>query len=215
MSIDVRAPVLREPPLGTAIFWTRYRVAAALGGGPRGPEPFGRVWTDSRTLLLGDVFVALSGERFDGHDHLAASVDAGAAGVVVSDARRAVGLGVPAYLVPDTRAALGALARYHRRAWGGTVIGIVGANGKTTTKELLRAALGSRLEVHATVANYNNLIGVPLTLLQMPRHSDVAVVEMGTNAPGEIAALRAIAEPDIVVVTSIAEEHLEGLGDLA
>jgi UDP-N-acetylmuramoyl-tripeptide--D-alanyl-D-alanine ligase len=94
------------------------------------------------------------------------------------------------------------------------VVGVVGTNGKTSTKELIRAALDSRLEVHATTLNLNNLIGVPQTLLAVPDHADVAVIEMGTNQPGEIAALRAIAEPTIVVVTSIAEEHLEGLGDL-
>src|SRR6185436_14729121 len=87
-------------------------------------------------------------------------------------------------------------------------------NGKTSTKELIRAALDSRLEVHATHLNLNNLIGVPQTLLAIPDHADVAVIEMGTNQPGEIATLREIAEPTIVVVTSIAEEHLEGLGDL-
>jgi UDP-N-acetylmuramoyl-tripeptide--D-alanyl-D-alanine ligase len=94
------------------------------------------------------------------------------------------------------------------------VIGIVGTNGKTSTKELVRAALGSRLRVHATVGNYNNLVGVPQTLFALPDEADVAVIEMGTNQPGEVAALRAIVEPDVVVVTSIAEEHLEGLGDL-
>jgi UDP-N-acetylmuramoyl-tripeptide--D-alanyl-D-alanine ligase len=134
---------------------------------------------------------------------------------VVSDERRAAGLGVPVYLVRDTLQALGALARHRRRAWGRTVVGVVGTNGKTSTKELLRAALGAARVVHATVGNYNNLVGVPLTLFAIPDDADVAVIEMGTNQPGEVAALRAIVEPDVVVVTSIAEEHLEGLGDLA
>ena len=89
------------------------------------------------------------------------------------------------------------------------------SNGKTSTKELIKAALGSRLEVHATRGNLNNLIGVPLTLLSMPATVDVAVVEMGTNMPGEVPRLRAIVEPNITIVTSVAEEHLEGLGDLA
>ena len=95
------------------------------------------------------------------------------------------------------------------------MVAVVGTNGKTSTKELIRAALGSRLEVHATTGNLNNLVGVPLTLLALPDAADVAVIEMGTNAPGEIARLRAIVEPDVTVVTSIAEEHLEGLGDVA
>jgi UDP-N-acetylmuramoyl-tripeptide--D-alanyl-D-alanine ligase len=94
------------------------------------------------------------------------------------------------------------------------VVGVVGTNGKTSTKELLRAALGSMLEVHATSANLNNLVGVPLTLLAIPDAADIAVVEMGTNQPGEVPRLRAIVEPDVTVVTSIGEEHLEGLGDL-
>jgi UDP-N-acetylmuramoyl-tripeptide--D-alanyl-D-alanine ligase len=116
--------------------------------------------------------------------------------------------------VDDTTRALGRLARYRRRVWGRPVVGVVGTNGKTSTKELLRAALSSVLRVHATVGNYNNLVGVPLTLFALPDDADIAVIEMGTNQPGEVEALRAIVEPDVVVVTSIAEEHLEGLGDL-
>ncbi len=215
MSIEVRAPERRDPPPTAPAFWTRDRVAVALGGGPAGSGRFGRVWTDTRTLQPGDLFVALTGPAFDGHDFLARAVEAGAGGVVVSRPERAAGLGVPAYVVADTLQALGALARFRRRAWNGPVIAVVGSNGKTSTKELLRAALESRLEVHASEANNNNLVGVPLTLLALPDHADVAVVEMGTNQPGEIASLRAVAEPDVVVVTSIAEEHLEGLGDLA
>jgi UDP-N-acetylmuramoyl-tripeptide--D-alanyl-D-alanine ligase len=215
MSIDVRAPERREPAASAPTFWTRDRVSAALGAGPRGSGRFGRVWTDTRTVQPADLFVALRGPTFDGHDFLGAAVDAGAGGVVVSDGARGAHLGVPVYVVDDTTSALGALARFRRRAWNGPVIGVVGSNGKTGTKELLRAALGARLEVHASAANFNNLIGVPITLLALPDAADVAVVEMGTNHPGEIATLRAIVEPDIVVVTSVAEEHLEGLGDLA
>ncbi|HET7631748.1 MAG TPA: UDP-N-acetylmuramoyl-tripeptide--D-alanyl-D-alanine ligase [Gemmatimonadaceae bacterium] len=207
------------PPAGsgdgrTASFWTRDRVAAALGGGPRGGEPLGRVWTDTRTVQPGDLFVALTGPNFDGHEFLAAAEERGAAGVVISAADRAAGLRIPVYVVRDTLSALGALARARRRAWGGPVVGVVGSNGKTSTRELLRAALSATRRVHASAANFNNLVGVPRTLLDLPDDAEVAVVEMGTNQPGEIAALRAIAEPDVVVVTSIAEEHLEGLGDL-
>ena len=175
----------------------------------------GRVSSDTRSLQSGDLFVALVGENFDGHNFLRDAARAGAAGAVVSRLDQVRGLGIPVYQVDDTRAALGALGRYRRRAWNGPVVGIVGTNGKTSTKELVRAALDSRLEVHATTGNLNNLVGVPQTLLAIPDHADVAVVEMGTNQPGEIAALRAIAEPTLVIVTSIAEEHLEGLGDLA
>jgi UDP-N-acetylmuramoyl-tripeptide--D-alanyl-D-alanine ligase len=182
---------------------------------PTGSECFGRVWTDTRTIQPGDLFVALVGERFDAHDFLADAVARGAAGVVVSRPERAAGLGVPVYQVRDTLVALGALGTERRRTLNKPVVGVVGTNGKTSTKELLKAALGSVLEVHATTGNLNNLIGVPITLLAMPDAADVAVIEMGTNQPGEVARLRAIVEPNITVVTSIAEEHLEGLGDLA
>ncbi|HEX7941595.1 MAG TPA: Mur ligase family protein, partial [Gemmatimonadaceae bacterium] len=195
-------------------FWTLDRVADALGDGPRGPTGLVRIATDTRSVGAGDCFVALKGEKFDAHAFLADAVAKGAGAVVVHDAERAKNLGVPVYVVDDTTRALGRLARYRRRVWGRPVVGVVGTNGKTSTKELLRAALGSVLRVHATIGNYNNLVGVPQTLFALSDDADIAVIEMGTNQPGEIAALRAIVEPDIVVVTSIAEEHLEGLGDL-
>jgi UDP-N-acetylmuramoyl-tripeptide--D-alanyl-D-alanine ligase len=201
-------------------FWTRDRVAAALndvavGNQPAGPELFRRVWTDTRTIEQGDLFVALAGERFDAHDFLREAVAKGASGLVVSRAAAAANLGVPVFEVSDTLGALGALGRFRRKAWSGPVVAVVGTNGKTSTKELIRAALASRLDVHATTGNLNNLVGVPLTLLALPDAADAAVIEMGTNTPGEIMRLRAIVEPDITVVTSIAEEHLEGLGDVA
>jgi UDP-N-acetylmuramoyl-tripeptide--D-alanyl-D-alanine ligase len=205
-----QASALEQPK-----FWTLDRVAAALGAGPRGSTELSRISTDTRLVAPNSCFVALKGEKFDAHDFLADAVAKGATALVVSDARRAARLGVPVYEVADTVTALGALARYRRRVWGRPVVGVVGTNGKTSTKELLRAALGGALEVHATVGNYNNLVGVPLTLFALPDHADIAVIEMGTNHPGEVASLRAIVEPDVVVVTSIAEEHLEGLGDLA
>ncbi|MGH7678407.1 MAG: UDP-N-acetylmuramoyl-tripeptide--D-alanyl-D-alanine ligase [Gemmatimonadaceae bacterium] len=223
MSIEAKgpAPIVPEADVsGAAPFWTVDRVADALDPRalsplPRGSQALGRVWTDTRSIRPGDVFVALTGERFDAHAFLRDAVRDGAAAVVVSRLTESKGLGVPVFHVDDTRNALGLLGRYRRRAWNGPVVGVVGTNGKTSTKELIRAALDSRLEVHATHLNLNNLVGVPQTLLAIPDHADVAVIEMGTNQPGEIAALRAIAEPNVVVVTSIAEEHLEGLGDLA
>ena len=205
-----QASALEQP-----LFWTLDRVADALGCGPRGSTQLARISTDTRLVAPNSCFIALRGETFDAHDFLPVAVAKGATALVVNDARRAAGLGVPVYEVPDTVAALGALARYRRRAWGRPVVGVVGTNGKTSTKELLRAALGGALDVHATVGNYNNLVGVPLTLFALPDHADIAVIEIGTNQPGEVESLRAIVEPDIVVVTSIAEEHLEGLGDLA
>jgi len=195
-------------------FWTFDRVAQALGTGPRGSQELAAVSTDTRTAGSGDLFVALAGERYDAHDFLGAAVERGCAALVVSRFPRER-LGVPIYHVPDTLTALGSLARYRRRAWGKTVIAIAGSNGKTSTKDLVRSALGAVLEVHATSGNLNNQIGVPLTLLAVPDTADVAVIEMGTNYPGEIPILRSIAEPDLAIVTSIGEEHLEGFHDLA
>ena len=121
----------------------------------------------------------------------------------------------PVYVVRDTREALGALAHYRRQAWGKPVIAVGGSNGKTSTKAMLAAMLAGAYDVHATIGNLNNEIGVPLTLLSLPDDADVAVVEAGTNSPGEIARLRAMIAPDVTVITSIGEEHLEGFGDLA
>jgi UDP-N-acetylmuramoyl-tripeptide--D-alanyl-D-alanine ligase len=201
-------------------FWTMDRVADALAGVaagalPRGPRELVGVETDTRTIRTGTLFVALRGERFDAHDFLADAVRAGAQALVVDDPARAAGLGVAIYVVTDTRAALGALGYFRRRAWGRPVIAVGGSNGKTSTKELLAAALGGAYRVHATTGNLNNEIGVPQTLLSLPDEADLAVVEAGTNAPGEIARLRRIIAPDVTVITSIGEEHLEGLGDLA
>ena len=196
-------------------FWTIDRIADALGSGPRGLTAISRIATDTRNVAADSCFVALEGESFDAHDFLADAVAKGAIALVVNDARRATNLGVPVFEVADTLTALGVLARYRRRVWGRPVVGVVGTNGKTSTKELLRAALGGALRVHATTGNYNNLVGVPLTLFALPDDADIAVIEMGTNHPGEVATLRVIVEPDVVVVTSIAEEHLEGLVDLA
>jgi UDP-N-acetylmuramoyl-tripeptide--D-alanyl-D-alanine ligase len=201
-------------------FWTLDRVAEALAAvavtpPPRGPTPLSAVNTDTRTVARGNLFVALRGERFDAHEFLADAVTKGATALVVSDAKAAATLGVPVFVVSDTTVALGLLGRYRRRAWGRTIVAVAGSNGKTSTKELTSAALGTRLSVYATRGNLNNHVGVPLTLLAIPDDADVAVVEIGTNHPGEVGALRALVEPDVAIVTSIGEEHLEGLGDLA
>jgi UDP-N-acetylmuramoyl-tripeptide--D-alanyl-D-alanine ligase len=210
MSI-VHAPITVAP----SSFWTLARVVDALGVGFGDDRAVRAVCTDTRAVAAGDLFVALKGETFDAHDFLADAVKKGAIGLVVDDASRAAGLGVPVYEVSDTLHALGALARYRRRAWGKPVVAVGGSNGKTSTKELIRAALGARLDVHATQGNLNNQIGVPLTLLALPNDADVAVVELGTNMPGEIALLRDIVGANIVVITTVQEEHLEGFGDLA
>jgi UDP-N-acetylmuramoyl-tripeptide--D-alanyl-D-alanine ligase len=201
-------------------FWTLDTIAAALAGEavgklPRGSTELTGITTDTRKIGKGNAFLALRGERFDGHDYLRDAVRDGAAALIVSRAPKVDTLGVPIFEVRDTLIALGALGYYWRRAWGKTVIGVAGSNGKTSTKDLLKAALSRAYTVHATTGNLNNRVGVPLTLLALPPEADVAVIELGTSLPGEVAILRDLAEPDIALVTSIAEEHLEGLGDLA
>ncbi len=205
----------------TAAFWTLARLREALAPmllapAPEGDAPVASICTDTRAIGPGDCFVALVGERFDAHDFLAEAVARGAAALVVNAGRSGADLRAPVFRVSDTLAAFGALARHRRRAWAanGRVVGIGGSNGKTTTKELVRGALGGTRRVHATRANLNNLVGVPQTLLALPDEANVAVVEMGMNVPGEMERLVGIVEPDIAVVTCIAEEHLEGLGDM-
>lgn len=208
-----------ETTAGLAGFWTLARVVAATGAPlPLGFDaslPMRAICTDTRTLQRGDIFVALRGESFDAHAFLEQAVAAGAAALVIDDATNAAHVDVPLVVVADTLVALGALARERRRAWGGPVVAVAGSNGKTSTKELLSAALGASLRVHATAGNFNNRVGLPLTLLALPDDAQVAVIEVGTNAPGEVAILRDICEPEVAVLTSIGEEHLEGLGDLA
>src|SRR5256714_1970796 len=201
-------------------FWTLDRIADALSGAAvakprRGSIQTTGITTDTRKIAKGNVFVALKGERFDGHDYLADAVRDGAAALVVSKPPQLNALGVPVFEVRDTLVALGALGEYWRRAWGKPIIGVAGSNGKTSTKDLIRAALSRSYGVHATTGNLNNRIGVPLSLLSIPPEAEIAVIELGTSLPGEVAILRDIAQPDIALVTSIAEEHLEGLGDLA
>jgi len=204
----------------SAGFWTLDRIAAALAEHAPGKLPCGSavvsaITTDTRKIGKGNVFVALKGERFDGHDYLHDAVRDGAAAVVVSRAPKLHTLDVPVFEVRDTLVALGALGHYWRRAWGKTIIGVAGSNGKTSTKDLIKAALSRSFAIHATTGNLNNRVGVPLSLLSLPAEAEIAVIELGTSLPGEVAILRDIAEPDVALVTSIAEEHLEGLGDLA
>jgi UDP-N-acetylmuramoyl-tripeptide--D-alanyl-D-alanine ligase len=169
--------------------------------------------TDSRAELSGALFVALVGERFDGHDFVEKAREHGAAAVLVE---RDVETTLPSVRVSSTLAALGALAAFRRKAWGGQVVAVAGSAGKTTT----RAALSALLEavepgrVHYVRGNFNNLIGVPLVLLSLAEHERVAVVELGTNRHGEVAALTAMSAPDLGVLTLIGYEHTEGLGDL-
>jgi UDP-N-acetylmuramoyl-tripeptide--D-alanyl-D-alanine ligase len=187
--------------------------AAAAGIGARhlGADPgFSQVSTDSRTLAPGALFVALKGARFDGHDHLADAVARGAAAAIVS---RPIQAAIPLLLVPDTRLALGELARLWRERAAPRVLALTGSNGKTTVKEMAAAILGRLGETLATIGNLNNDVGVPLTLLGLQGQA-FAVIEMGANHPGEIAYLTRIACPDVALLNNAGAAHLEGFGSL-
>ena len=194
-------------------FWTSRRVASALGL----PEPqaasYTRVSTDTRVIGAGDLFVALKGARFDAHDFLAEARAKGATAAVVRRGTAPVP-GLVYYPVAETLAALGLLARDRRRAFpaGTPVVAITGSSGKTSTKELLRVALAPRYRVHATAANFNNEIGVPLTILEAPDGTGALVIEAGASVPGEIARLRDVIEPTIAVITNVGYAHVAGFG---
>ena len=196
-------------------FWIDAAVRDALNvGGQRLPVEYTGVGTDSRTIGAGGLFVALVGDRYDGHAFLADVAKRGAHGAVVSKLTSDRPEGLVYYLVEDTLKALGQLGLYRRRQLDALVCAVTGSNGKTTTKDMLSAVLSTKYRVHATSGNYNNRIGTPLTLLAAPDDAQALVVELGTSLPGEIAQLGEIVEPNAAVVTSISEEHLEGLGDL-
>jgi UDP-N-acetylmuramoyl-tripeptide--D-alanyl-D-alanine ligase len=197
--------------------WTDAEVRQALGlgtGQKCTPAKFSGVTTDSRQVCPDDLYVALIGEKFDGHDFVGAAVAGGATGAVVS--RSAAGPdGVAFYRVDDTLIALGLLAAHRRAALSVPVVGITGSNGKTSTKDFTRGALESSFTVHATTGNLNNRIGLPMTLLATPDDAQVVVVEMGSNEPGEIRTLTGIARPTHGIITTVSESHLEKLGSVA
>ena len=183
-------------------------------------DPIGPVTTDSREVTPGGVFVALPGERVDGADFVAEAIRKGARAAIVSEegARKVpseVLAGKPVFVVRNPVEALGDLARAHRERFRHIpLVGISGSSGKTSTKELLAALLSRSKEVLKNPGNRNNLIGLPLALLTLSGDHDVAVLEMATNQPGEIARLASIAAPDVAVLTNIAPAHLKGLGSL-
>ena len=168
--------------------------------------------TDTRTLVAGDVFVALRGERFDGHDHLASAIGQGAAAVIVD--HEIAGLAVPQLIVRDTLAALGQIAALNREAFSGPVIALTGSSGKTTLRSMISQILALTGPVLATQGNLNNHIGVPLTLLRLQAEHRLAVIEMGASARGEIAGLCEIARPTLALINNIMPAHIEGFGSL-
>jgi UDP-N-acetylmuramoyl-tripeptide--D-alanyl-D-alanine ligase len=194
-------------------------IAAACGGEQltgSGETPVCRVCSDSRQIQRGDLFFALPGERFDGHAFLGQAAGKGAAAAVVAGGQSAGSLPNCALIaVPDTRQALGRLAARYRRDFSIPVVAVAGSNGKTTTKDLVASVLEQKFATLRSEASFNNDVGVPLTLLGLESVHQAAVLEAGTNHPGELAPLLEMISPGLGVLTSIGREHLEFFGDLA
>lgn len=206
-----------------------FEIAQATGGTAYGEKLlFGGVSTDSRSITHGELFVALRGERFDGHQYLSAACSRGAAGALVAndavDELREQYPTLPLIAVADTRLALGDLAAWWRSRFSLPLLAVTGSNGKTTTKEMIAAILQAQARqagfdpavvVLATQGNFNNDIGLPLTLLKLSGLHCAAIIEMGMNHTGEIGYLTRIAKPTVALVTNAQRAHLAGMGDLA
>ena len=189
--------------------WTSDEIARATGGNASGTFEVTGVAFDSREVGPGDLFIAMPGSIHDGHEFIPQAIDAGAAGLIVSQP-----VDAPHVLVEDTAKALQDLGRAARERTKAMIIGVTGSVGKTSTKEALYAALERWRpgKVHRSVKSYNNHTGVPLSLARMPRDAEYAVLEMGMNNPGEIAALTRLVRPHVAIITAIAPAHIENLG---
>jgi UDP-N-acetylmuramoyl-tripeptide--D-alanyl-D-alanine ligase len=197
--------------------WNLDKILLATGGrlaAGASHASFRSISTDSRTVKPGDMFLALSGVNYDGASFVDAALKKGAIGIVIN--KPLAGLSIPVVVVADTLTALGDLAAY-RRAWirGLKVLAVTGSSGKTTVKDMAASILSGHGKVIKTNKNFNNLIGLPLSVLPVSYHHDFAVLEMGMNAPGEIARLTEIADPDVACINNIHPAHLAGLGDVA
>lgn len=192
--------------------WDGTALAASTRGHATAAFAIAGLSIDTRTLVPGDLFIALVGER-DGHQHVAAALAKGAAAVMVHRAD-SVPAGAPALLVDDTLAALQRLGAAGRARFGGRVVAVTGSVGKTTTKEMLRTMLGAFGRTHAAVASYNNHWGLPLTLARLPADAAFCVCEIGMNNPGEIEPLARMAQPDVAVITNIEAAHIGHLGSI-
>lgn len=213
-------------PTGNMALFTIEEVAEVLAAkfltmpqSPRLRKRIRRVWTDSRTVRAGDLFVALVGDRFDGHQYVAAALNQGAAGAVVRESyqlpsfKKSVGEPV-VFGVKDTLHAYQQLATHHRNRFDIPLVAVTGSNGKTTTKEMVTSVLARRWKVLKTEGNLNNRIGVPQTLFHLtPRHQ-AAVIEMGVDQQGQTARLCEIARPTIGIITNIGPDHLEFFGSM-
>ncbi len=193
--------------------WTSDAAAGAMAGRATCAFDITGLSIDTRSIAPGDLFVALKAAR-DGHDFVAQALERGAAGALVSRVPEGVSLDAPLIVVPDVLQGLEALAHAARARTRAKVVGITGSVGKTSTKEMLRAILGAQGKVHAAEASFNNHWGVPLTLARMPEDADFAVIEIGMNHPGEIAPLARMAQPDVVLITTVAAAHLEAFANI-
>jgi UDP-N-acetylmuramoyl-tripeptide--D-alanyl-D-alanine ligase len=173
---------------------------------------------DSRAVKTGEMFLAVHGDQFDGHNFVSKAIEAGAAGIIVErywaevNVSMMVSINIPHLIVENTIQALGKLANIYRRKFDIPIIAVGGSNGKTTTKEMIRSVLETRYKVLCTEGNLNNQIGVPQTLFRLERKHEIAIVEIGTNHPGEIDSLCSVLEPTHGLITNIGREHLEFFG---
>ena len=170
------------------------------------------VSTDTRKIEAGKIFFALKGDNFNGNEYANQAEESGAKALILDDLSFYSGTKAKVYQVEDVLTSLQELANYHRRQLNTHILGITGSNGKTTTKELLQVGLSSKLKTFVTPGNLNNHIGVPLSLLQIERDCEVAVIELGDNHMGEVAMLCKIAEPDSGYITNLGKDHIEGFG---
>ena len=196
--------------------WTVEELVGATGGTPHGTvsRALTGVSIDSRSLDPGDIFFAIIGENSDGHRHVGAALDAGAAIAVVSDPAATGEADGAMVVVDDTLHALEALGRAARERCGGTIMAVTGSVGKTGTKEALRLCFEGQGATHASVASYNNHWGVPLTLARMPRDTRYGIFEVGMNHPGEITPLVAMIRPHIAIVTTVQPVHIEAFASV-
>ncbi|TPE50518.1 UDP-N-acetylmuramoyl-tripeptide--D-alanyl-D-alanine ligase [Amaricoccus solimangrovi] len=197
-----------------SVLWTREAAVAATGGTSDRDWQATGVSIDTRSLLPGDLFVALTAAR-DGHDFVAEALARGAAAALVSRVPEGVAPDAPLLIVPDVLEGLRALGAAARARFRGRVVAVTGSVGKTGTKEMLRTALGAQGRAHAADKSFNNHWGVPLTLARMPAEADYAVIEIGMNAPGEIAPLARLARPHVAMITTVAAVHLAAFDGLA
>jgi UDP-N-acetylmuramoyl-tripeptide--D-alanyl-D-alanine ligase len=187
-------------------------ISRCIKGDHSGEDPvITKICIDTRNLQSGDLYLAIKGENFDGNDFLDKAEQKGAAAAVVE---RKIETQLPCVVVADTRKAMGDLAKYVREKLGIPVCGITGSNGKTTVKEMLATILGINAEVLFTQGNFNNDIGVPLTLLRLNEQHRYAVIEMGANHLGEISYLSGLVRPDVAVITNVGAAHIEGFGSI-